>query len=189
LTDEEYQELTSKIATELENGLQIAKYAFKYNEGLSRDRELARTLCCDILMTGEKADIDDAYKVHQWVINGFKLYALNPLPEKLEEITALQREVETTKPPGVRMEQFMHSAVSLGTGRSVCATARGDLGRVPFGALSGDLVCVFKGGIVPYLLREEGARYKLVGECYINGIMYGEALGRQDLVCQEFKIQ
>jgi hypothetical protein len=48
-------------------------------------------------------------------------------------MNAIQREVEATKPPGTRMEEYMHSGFSFDTGRSVCTTARRDLCRVPFG--------------------------------------------------------
>ena len=85
----------------------------------------------------------------------------------------------------------MHSATAFGTNRSVCATVRGDLGRVPFGTEPDDLVCVMKGGIVPYLLRRRKKKdecYALVGECFVNGIMYGECLARRDLVERESRI-
>jgi hypothetical protein len=47
------------------------------------------------------------------------IYMVNPLPEDLDEVNAIQRDVEATKPPGARMEEYMHSEFSFGTGRSV----------------------------------------------------------------------
>jgi hypothetical protein len=129
-------------------------------------------------------DIKDAYKFFLWLMKGLELFA--PAPDA--DLAALQREINDTRPLGIRIEPFMHSAMLYGTGRSVCATASEDLGRVPFGARAGDLVCIFKGGVVPYLLRPDNGHYRLVGECYINRMMYGQALDRTDLVDQEFKI-
>lgn len=41
----------------------------------------------------------------------------------------------------------------------------------------GDVVVVLYGGKVPFVLRPEGNWWKLLGECYIHGVMAGEALG------------
>lgn len=41
---------------------------------------------------------------------------------------------------------------------------------------TGDLVVVFFGGRVPFILRQHDSSYILVGECYIHGIMDGEAI-------------
>ena len=46
------------------------------------------------------------------------------------------------------------------------------------GTRVGDVVCVLSGGDVPFILRQVGNKgeYKLIGECYVAGIMHGEAL-------------
>lgn len=56
---------------------------------------------------------------------------------------------------------------------------RGYVGIVPGAARMGDLVCVFYGGDVPFILREVeggGGFYRLIGEAYVNGLMDGEGL-------------
>lgn len=40
----------------------------------------------------------------------------------------------------------------------------------------GDIVCVLFGAQVPFILRRKDSRYQLVGESYVHGIMYGEAI-------------
>jgi hypothetical protein len=54
---------------------------------------------------------------------------------------------------------------------------RAILGTGPEGLCVGDAVCVLFGGDVPFILRPspEGD-YQLIGECYVSGIMRGEAL-------------
>ncbi|KAK0721812.1 hypothetical protein B0T26DRAFT_623839, partial [Lasiosphaeria miniovina] len=50
------------------------------------------------------------------------------------------------------------------------------VGMVPDGATAGDKIVVLPGGRVPFVLRRLGSgRYRLVGEFYVHGMMYGEA--------------
>lgn len=64
------------------------------------------------------------------------------------------------------------------TGWKFVVTKRHDVGIVPPTARKGDVVFVIDGGVVPFLLRKEeafGGSFSLVGECYIHGLMLGEA--------------
>ncbi|OCK99287.1 uncharacterized protein K441DRAFT_652727 [Cenococcum geophilum 1.58] len=60
--------------------------------------------------------------------------------------------------------------------RAFCTSAGGSMGLAPAQTMEGDVICVIPGARVPYVLREDGGNYKLVGECYVHGIMKGEAL-------------
>jgi hypothetical protein len=52
----------------------------------------------------------------------------------------------------------------------------GYLGLGPASILPGDIFCIFGSAQVPFILRHwEGHGYKLVGECYVHGVMHGEA--------------
>lgn len=63
-------------------------------------------------------------------------------------------------------------------------TARRLLGSGPEGTLPGDVVCIIMGARTPFLLRPDtecvghqaGRRWKLVGPCFVYGLMYGEGL-------------
>ena len=39
----------------------------------------------------------------------------------------------------------------------------------------GDVVCLFHGGKYPLLIRPTGEHYRFLGQCYIHGMMDGEA--------------
>jgi hypothetical protein len=56
-------------------------------------------------------------------------------------------------------------------------TDTGLFAAVPAGAREGDIICVLNGGRVPYVLRRSGEWHKftLVGECYVDEMMRGEA--------------
>ncbi|KAI2617581.1 HET-domain-containing protein [Hypomontagnella submonticulosa] len=61
------------------------------------------------------------------------------------------------------------------------------LGLCPDGSRVGDLVVILFGSDVPHLLRksDEPGGYYFVGECYIDGIMHGEAFGGKDVLGEE----
>jgi Heterokaryon incompatibility protein (HET) len=74
-------------------------------------------------------------------------------------------------------------AKRLSNGR-FCVTKTGYVGIVPYEANLGDKICVLHGALVPFVLRKTAGSdslYKLVGECYIHGIMYGEALSVESI--------
>ena len=69
--------------------------------------------------------------------------------------------------------------------RMLCITRNGYIGMVPKKTEIGDVVVVLNGAQVPFVLRPalsvvdgwvEGS-YQLVGECYVHGVMDGEAFG------------
>lgn len=65
--------------------------------------------------------------------------------------------------------------------RRLCWTAKGYMGIAPAATQADDIVCIFFGGQVPHILRDAGeGHYKLIGECYIHGIMDGEAFEGPD---------
>ena len=66
--------------------------------------------------------------------------------------------------------------------RHFCSTKKGCIGLVPNASLKGDLVALFLGTAVPFVNRPIGVElFVLVGECYIYGIMNGEALQGEDV--------
>lgn len=78
-------------------------------------------------------------------------------------------------------------ATSASDGRVFARTERGYFVLGPAAMEAGDIVCVLFGAKVPFCLRPIGNRFLLVGECYVHGLMKGEAqdlLGR-DEICEE----
>ena len=77
-------------------------------------------------------------------------------------------------------------------GRSLCITKFGSLASVPHKSKPGDRICIFKGGRVPFVVRDIGNGYRqLVGGCYVHGMMDGQAMRREDLtgLKKDFLIQ
>lgn len=69
-------------------------------------------------------------------------------------------------------------------------TLESRLGMAPRKARKGDLNCILFGCSVPMLLRESGDKtsFAIVGECYLDGYMNGEALQADSSVKQSFRI-
>jgi hypothetical protein len=67
--------------------------------------------------------------------------------------------------------------VRLFGGRRFCSTADGHLGSLPRDAQAGDVICIFYGGNMPYVLRPcSDGQYKFVGDCYLHGFMWGQGM-------------
>jgi hypothetical protein len=61
--------------------------------------------------------------------------------------------------------------------RRFCRTDNGRLARIPDHAKVGDIICILYGSQVPYVLRKQGDEtYKVIGECYVHGMMHGKGL-------------
>ncbi|KIW01409.1 uncharacterized protein PV09_07173 [Verruconis gallopava] len=59
--------------------------------------------------------------------------------------------------------------------RRVFKSSAGQIGLAPQATKRGDLLCIFLGATVPFILRETGEdAYLLIGEAYADGIMDGE---------------
>lgn len=96
----------------------------------------------------------------------------------LNSVSHMVREMGNSKakvnnPNNKTLEAFLRIALS----RRFAATELGMIGYVPKAAVPGDFVVLFYGSSVPSVVRLDGeGKTTLVGECYIQGIMDGEAM-------------
>ncbi|KAE9363194.1 hypothetical protein N431DRAFT_357128 [Stipitochalara longipes BDJ] len=86
---------------------------------------------------------------------------------------------------------FSDAAISSCLHRSFAMTQKGYLALVPRSTVPGHLVCVLRGGNVPFILKSKADGYfELVGEAYVHGIMDGEFVrGAQKDDVKVFKIR
>jgi hypothetical protein len=59
-------------------------------------------------------------------------------------------------------------------GRKFCATLNNYLCTATHDTERGDLVAILEGFSMPFILRERGEEFEVVGDCYVHGIMDGE---------------
>jgi len=153
--------------------------------GQSGEDALCRTMCCDLSPFGERAL--DKYR------GAFKFWRMMfKASNSKGKINWLWVNEKLWKDHHADGRELGHAVRSYSIGRNLCATERKYLGRVPHQSKVGDRICIFKGGSVPFLVRKDvDDHYQLIGECYIHGIMDGEAMERDDLKSleQDFKIR
>jgi hypothetical protein len=160
-----------------ENFEALAQAAYMFPGGQSREEALWRTLCCDqtTQIPVQRAPIEYAiaYRVCRKQYEATKVdghidmdvFSRSIVPEDLLHYTS-----------------FYNTVLRHCMGRNLCVTTEGYLGNVPNGSLKGDKICILFGSAVPFVLREcERGFFKLIGECYIHGIMDGEVMRKRDI--------
>ncbi|RYP13288.1 hypothetical protein DL765_006962 [Monosporascus sp. GIB2] len=72
---------------------------------------------------------------------------------------------------------FVSNGIDVVDTRILFVTAEYYVGHGPLSLAEGDEVWLLNGGRAPFILRKaEGGRYRLVGEAYLHGAMYGELM-------------
>jgi hypothetical protein len=85
-----------------------------------------------------------------------------------------------TKSTAKAMAYHLHFAVVSMEGRKLVTTNTGLVGLVPEAVRRGDIVVILLGCNFPVLLRPYGEMYRVVGECYMHGLMEGEFFEGKD---------
>jgi Heterokaryon incompatibility protein (HET) len=158
---EEYRNLVEHWLSECNSLASDLMPVYRYE---SCDVALMRTLLTDNTHVPERyrqLDVDDYYAFKQ--ITRLQTQGKPHLSDKwAERVTKSNR--------------FEDCALARSRNRRFCLTEGGKIGQVPNCAQKGDEVWILLGATVPFILRRVGPCYLFVGECYIHGIMYGEAV-------------
>ena len=75
-----------------------------------------------------------------------------------------------------RITSVEKRVTKIATERRFCMSESGRMGWIPKAGKEGDVISVLYNCLVPVLLRPKGNAYEVIGECYIHGIMDGEAV-------------
>jgi hypothetical protein len=84
-----------------------------------------------------------------------------------------------TNLPSSLWEEISEAADTIVEDKDIFVTRKGYLGLGHEGFDVGATVCIFSGGEVPFLVRaaEDGEECRFLSECYVHGVMDGEAMG------------
>lgn len=87
---------------------------------------------------------------------------------------------------------FNTSMAKWSTVRRFCFTSNGRLGQLAPGSEPGDRICVLSGGEVSFVIRPTSGDtkgiYRLIGECYLDGMMDGEGWQLSDCVVEDISL-
>jgi hypothetical protein len=59
--------------------------------------------------------------------------------------------------------------------RRMARTSTGYICLVPMETQEGDKIGIFRGGKMPLVIRQNDKSWQLIGDCYVHGIIKGEA--------------
>lgn len=93
------------------------------------------------------------------------------LPESGEWVTF--EELETLSKGGGNADRFLDAAATACQRRARFTLESGLIGIGPEATDHGDLVCLLYGADTPFVIREQGGGYRLIGECYIRDLTEG----------------
>ncbi|KAH6690200.1 hypothetical protein BKA61DRAFT_625796 [Leptodontidium sp. MPI-SDFR-AT-0119] len=128
----------------------------------------------------------DKLKVPPWFadwleVNSDFLFGVVRLRKLLDAIVD-SKEIEEGRLPDLKdrrgfLARFYDTMVRMQRKLVLCKNGR--LATVPWRAQKADVICVLFGCSVPVVLRElENEVFEFVGECYVDGYMDGEAIGK-----------
>lgn len=65
-------------------------------------------------------------------------------------------------------------------------TKSGYLAIIPESSKVGDHIALLEGGKTPYVLRKVEEKWKILGDCYVHGVMFGESWDKES--CHEIEL-
>lgn len=114
--------------------------------------------------------VGDGFIVHSWLVSGERIWADFIGLEGWSNMPIYSRINEA--------QNFHHEGLAR--------SENGLLALVPCTTKVGDDIVIFQGGKTPFVIRQIDQGWKLIGRCYVHGIMYGAAF-RLDL-CKEIDL-
>lgn len=152
----------------------LALKLLSYPDGTKVSEAYHRTLFQD---QGIYNAEEDPATVLEYLYSVFRQRHIRPFEEAVGYKEPDQYKLENKNSSTLYAAQYEQQLWDVCTHRRLVTTKRGYLGLVPASTRHGDKVAVFLGGSTPYILRKAGkGTYMFRGDCYVHGIMHGEAL-------------
>jgi hypothetical protein len=172
----------AKVQEDFKKVLNFKRMAHDQPDGMSpaRFEQFWRVLCWELNSKGDRA----APGVGNYIAKMLEIMeaSVAEFPQAEGDATRIVAELAAWEPELV-------AGLDFTGGRLFCITAKDRLGCVPQAAQVGDRICVLYGGRLPFVIRPCGdGRYTYVGNCYLQGIMDGEAVDMKDLEEEEFML-
>lgn len=148
-------------------------------DGMESERSLLATLrdWCNIACEAQKGKVDwDGFLRTVF----FDAYG-DPPPELRNHLAKWPSDSKKRLSTNIAEKVFRVLSIWLWRKFVFAVSNHGDFLGIPQEALPNDAVCIIYGCTVPVVLRlKEDDTYTFVGDCYVDGFMYGEAIKRLD---------
>jgi len=156
----------------------LAHKSFPFEDEAGEERFVQ--FCC-ALSLGECKFFENRANIVRAIINQYKTYQTTRDPADLCVRTTVNPEAVVGL--GNLIGDVLHR-------RHFAITSEERFGMAPALTQKGDWVVVFRGSTVPFVVRpRKDGHFTLVGECYISGIMMGEALEDERFEWDVFKLR
>lgn len=165
ITNAQYWQKAQKAVQWIQACLQATKSALKLPESQAL-LIISRTLVCD----------RPVYEVDP------RRRYTDTTTGKLQRIRdQLQRAADQATWDWGRASEYYRSLVAFQRSRSFFLTRAGHVGIGPHKIQAGDQVVILHGGEVPFAIRKRQSSvcYELLGECFVDGVMEGQAVQRK----------
>jgi len=105
-------------------------------------------------------------------------YSVYGDPERIKQYFPARESIKRAHEEGFMQTAVQYAGMSMNMmhWKRFAASLKGYLTSVPVSSLPGDILCIVMGAAVPFVLRPVDGGYQLIGECYVHGLMNGEAL-------------
>ncbi|UPK93229.1 hypothetical protein LCI18_004164 [Fusarium solani-melongenae] len=131
---------------------------------------VARTICGERDRYGGRAkDVDHLTTEFSDFIRAWSACHRNEFPE-------LSQAIAEQSYSGGRQITRADTSKTVCLGRCLFYTTSGHIGLGPGDMALGDVVCILGGAVMPIVVRPLGDSFGIVGDCYVNGVMDGEAI-------------
>jgi len=100
----------------------------------------------------------------------------------IPQVQAMKDRLELQRHAATKYLAYAKRIYDVCAHRRLLVTKQGYIGLAPWNANIGDVVAVLYGGETPFLLRprrSEPGVYRFVGECFVQGLMGGEAMSEE----------
>lgn len=150
--------------------------------GIRKCKKFRLQVLADVLLAGMNLEHKPATHkdIAAYMDFAFYIFQRNMFPRRERYIEPVSRNALASR--------FQSAFKYACQNRRVFVTWNGHLGVGPRMMKEGDCVAVVYGSGVPYLLRPHNGCFRVVGQCYVDGIMHGEGLrsriSEQTLVLQ-----
>lgn len=170
----------------------MAASCLRYQDDASRDAAFRSTLVgntatyCTASHMGQQIEKNSEHPFYYW---HFRQFLFKLCPNGVVNGAGILQLCLNLAQHMEGHQLFEGAYMTVSQGRRFFTSIGGYMGIGPPGMRPGDSICVFLGGNVPWVVRQVGHDYSLVGECYVHGMMDGEIMQTDHLPVQDIIVK